>query len=378
MTRRPSDSQAERARGILRDRVHPKVSRLLERRPFDFPVVTEGGRWVDSPVERWSDGFWPGIFWLAWRASGDDRLRAAAEDCLERVAPRMERADANYDLGFQYFYSFALGHRLTGEPAYRETALMAARRLCDFFREPARLITITYPERIEQFGRPRVTSKIDVMMNLTLLWWAHAETGERRFLDVARGHAERSLQCFLGPEGRTWELADFDPESGDLLMQDRVQGLGHESCWARAQAWGVYGFLQAAHHTGEAAFLDAALRALRFWQDHVPPDGVPYWDLLAAPPHRDARDASAAAILLAGLVRGRSWELRLPPCETLIDATLTGLGRTLAPDRAEGVLDGGCAYYRKGEGLHGATAWGEYYFIEAIAELAGLAVWESA
>lgn len=364
-----------RAEAILERHYRPKLLRLLDRRPFDSPIVTETGRWAASPGQRWSDGFWPGIFWLSWRTTGDKRLRAAAESCLEELAPRRDQADANYDLGFQYFYSFALGCRLTGDPTYRDTALAAARHLCDFETGPAGVITITYPERIARFGGPRVSTKIDVMMNLALLWWAHEETGESVFYEVARRHAERSLETLLRDDGSAWELADFDPRTGALLMHDTPQVGARGGCWTRAQAWAIHGFVLAYSQTGEAAFQDAASRAIGFWRDQVAPGALPYWDLLAPPAERDAFDASAAAIVLAGLVQAQARGIELPGRVRLIDESLEALVHSLAPDDKDGVLNGGCAYYRKREGLHGATVWGEYYFLEALARLSGAIAW---
>ena len=283
----------------------------------------------------------------------------------------MEQADANYDVGIQYHYRFALGHRLTGDLTYRDTALAAARRVCGFETEAAGVITITYPERVARFGRPRVTTKIDVMMNLTLLWWAHGESGESLFLETACRHAERSRETLLRADGSVWELADFDPQSGVVLVHDTPQVGDRRGCWARAQAWAIHGFLLAYSQTGEAAFQDAASLAVDFWRAQAPPGALPYWDLLAPPEERDARDASAAAIVLAGLVQGRAKGIELLHGDSLVDGSLEALAASLAPDDADGVLNGGCAYYRKGEGLHGATVWGEYYFLEALAHLSG-------
>ena len=366
-----SGPSEEQIRAIIARSYRDKLLRLLDKGPLRFAVFAEDGAWKASPVERWCDGFWPGIIWLAWAQSGEPRLRSAAEDCLARLAPRLHGAEANYDLGFLYAYSFALGHRLTGAAAYRETALAAARRLCDFFSPAAEIITIHYPERVQAFGAERLTSKIDVMMNLTLLWWAYRESGEARFLQVARSHARRSLDCLLSEEGAAWELADFDPDSGRLLLNDRPQGADGASCWARGQAWAVYGFVQAAHHTGEAAFADAASRALGYWCRHVPAGQLALWDLHARPPRDDAFDASASAIVLAALVRARRWGIDLPQHDSVLVETFEALQVALAPDQEEGALNGGCAYYRLGQGLHGATVWGDYYLLEALCGLLG-------
>ena len=358
------------AREIIAEAYRPKLWRFLERDDLGLPLFTEAGRWRPSLEARWSDGFWAGLFWLAWQAAGETEFREAAERICASLPPRIDDAEANYDLGFLFYYSHALGYDLTGEARYRETALRAARRLCDFLCTPARLITVTYPERAALFGRPTVTCKIDVMMNLTLLWWAHAESGERLFLDVARGHAERTLEVLLRPDGSAWELADFDPADGALLRCGTKEGVEGRSCWARGQAWAIYGFLQAARFTGEPHFLEAARRAYAFWRANLPAGGLPTWDLLAGPAHRDVRDSAAAAIVLAALVRSWQWGRPLARSEAEILDVVRSLSGALAPPEAEGVLGQGCAYYRKGEGVNEASVWGDYYLLQALLPLA--------
>ncbi len=359
------------AGAIIAERVRPKLLGFLAREDVGLPLYSEAGRWQASPIERWSDGFWAGLFWLAWRATAEPAFREAAERLCRALAPRIDDPAANYDLGFLFFYSHVWGYRLTGEPAYRETALRAARRLCDFRCDPARLITLTYPERAARFGRPTVTTKIDVMMNLSLLWWAHAETGEPRFRETAVDHASGSLDCLLRPDGWVWELADFDPEDGALIACGKNEGVEGPSCWARAQAWAVHGFLQAAHFSGEARFLEAARRAYGYWHRKLPPDGLPFWDLLASGADRDSRDSSAAAIVLAGLLRARAWGLDVTEAEADIPTAARTLVAALTSPDEDGLLARGCAYYRRHEGRDGATVWGDYYLLEALVALAG-------
>lgn len=359
---------------LIAEVARPELHRQLARRDLGFPLFSEAGRWRANPEERWSDGFWPGLYWLAAGATGDAELAAAAAEQAASLPPRIDDPGANYDLGFLFHPSHALGHRLTGEARYRETALSAARRLCDFLCKPAGVITVTYPERAALHGRPVVTSKIDVMMNLTLLWWAWRESGEDRFGAVALSHAGRSLDHLLRPDGAAWELADFDPESGAALFCGTREGVVGPSCWARGQAWAVYGFLQAAHFSGEARFLEAARRAYGFWRAQLPAAcmscGLPYWDLLAAGDARDRRDSSAAAIVLAALARARAWGLDLGHDSREVERALGALAGALNTPEQHGLLGRGCAYRRKGEGLEGATVWGDYYLLEALCGLA--------
>ena len=360
------------AKEIIADHYRPKLLRFLEQGGLGLPLFTEKNRWRPSLEARWSDGFWAGLFWLAWQASGEPVFRESAERICTAMAPRIDDPKANYDLGFLFFYSHVLGYRLTGATAYRETALRAARRLCDFLCAPARVITFTYPERAALYDRSVVTTKIDVMMNLSLLWWAHRESGETTFRDVARGHAERSLDCLLRPDGSVWELADFDPVSGELMSCGKKEGVDGESCWARGQAWAIYGFLQAAHFLGQDRFFEAASRAYDFWRAQLPTDGLPYWDLLAPASAQGSRDSSAAAIVLAALVQAPRWSRRLVRSEAETRMALETLLSALATPEEEGVLGWGCGYFRRQEGMDEATVWGDYYLLEALSGLAGV------
>lgn len=366
-----SDAAALAAR-IIDRHYRPKLRRRAGAEPLAFPLFTQAGRWVPNPEPRWSDGFWPGLFWLAWQATGEDVFRDVAARQSEALVPRIDSPDANYDLGFLFYHSAALGHRLTGDLRYRDIALAAARRLCQFFDTAAGVLAVHYPERSTKHGRPCVTTKIDAMMNLTLLWWAYEETGTARFREVACCHARRSLACLLRDDGSVFQVADFDADSGMLLAQDSIQGHAPGSCWARGQAWAIHGSLLAARHTGEDEFADAARRALAFWRDAVPDDGVPPWDFRAPPEQHDVRDASAAAILFAALAKAQCWEIAVPDGTALLRLTYDGLIGRLAESDEDGVLTGGSAYVGRGEGLHGATVWGDYYVLEALSGLVGV------
>jgi unsaturated chondroitin disaccharide hydrolase len=70
-----------------------------------------------------------GQLWWLWQLTGDPAWRQAAEGYLQRLDPRKDADQVDFDLGFLFRYSFALGHELTGEPAYCDVALGAADRL---------------------------------------------------------------------------------------------------------------------------------------------------------------------------------------------------------------------------------------------------------
>ena len=63
-------------------------------------------------------------------------------------------------------------------------------------------------------------------------------------------------------------------DTGEPRFGRTAQGYSDSSCWARGQAWGVYGFALSFHHTGDRSFLDTSCRLLDYFLARLPEDGV--------------------------------------------------------------------------------------------------------
>ena len=88
-----------------------------------FPHWTRDGVWRTSEHGRWTGGFWIGIVWLAYLRSGDPALLAAAEDWTKRLEFR-KTDTTTHDMGFLFYPSFVRGFLVTGDPYYRDVALV--------------------------------------------------------------------------------------------------------------------------------------------------------------------------------------------------------------------------------------------------------------
>src|SRR5438445_282187 len=91
-----------------------------------FPHFADAkGDWTTTPDGDWTGGFWPGMCWLAAKATAGARYRRWALEWAERLRPRAT-SDTAFR-GFLFYYSAVLGAVLFNDPAAREIALDGAR-----------------------------------------------------------------------------------------------------------------------------------------------------------------------------------------------------------------------------------------------------------
>ncbi|POS69724.1 unsaturated glucuronyl hydrolase [Diaporthe helianthi] len=121
---------------------------------------------------------------------------------------------------------------------------------------------------------------IDNMMNLSLLFYVAAQTGDAAMREVAVRHARTTRRTHVRADGTTVHLAVLDPEDGAVRQRLTNQGRHHGSCWSRGQAWAVAGFAEAWGWTREDEFLDAAVLCADAFLARMPEgdDAVPPWD----------------------------------------------------------------------------------------------------
>jgi unsaturated chondroitin disaccharide hydrolase len=356
----------DKQRELYRAAVDFAVQRIREtlHAAGGFPHATEDGKWVYLPNGGWTGGFWPGRLWLAFVARGDDAVARGARTWCVRLAER-EFDTTTHDLGFLFYPSYVTGYRLTDETALRYGALAAAETLTRRFNEKGRFLqawgALDDPTR-------RGRTIVDTMMNLDLLFWATAQTGEQRFADIAVAHADTCRTHHVRPDGTTAHVYDFDPDTGTEIGQNTHQGYSPTSCWARGQAWAMYGFATTFRRTGAKRFLDTARKVSDWFRAHLPPDHVPYWDFDAPDLPNDVRDSSAAAIAACGLL-DLAESAQVPSYR---DAALEILA-SLATDytsrehpQEEGILLHATGNKPGGKEIDISLTYGDYYFLEGL------------
>lgn len=350
--------------------------------------TTRGNRYEVRPAipgfsaganRGWTTSFWPGQQWLAWELTGDEEFRAAAlrhaDDFAARV--RGEQDLDTHDLGFLYSLGSLTAARMAPTEAERAdaraAALDAADHLMSRFLEPAGVI-----QAWGDLSDPRQAGRtiIDSLMNMPLLSWAHDQTGDERYADAVRRHTTQLRENILRADDSTFHTFYWDTVSGEPLRGATEQGAFDDSCWARGQAWGVYGFAINSRATGDPALLDAAWRCAEYFLAHLPSDGVPFWDLVYTDGSDAPRDSSAGAIAACGFLElarvdpdpQRASRARAA-AEALVADLVAGYTPTNAED-ADTLLLHSVYDLPKDNGVDEGTLWGDYFYLEALTRLA--------
>ena len=117
----------------------------------------------------------------------------------------------------------------------------------------------------------------------------------------------KSMQAFIRPDSTTFHTFYFDVQTGAERYGKTAQGARDNSCWARGQAWAIYGFPLSYRYTRNPAFLQAGMRVADYFLAHLPADRVAYWDLIFGDGSGEERDSSASAIAACGLLELAGW-----------------------------------------------------------------------
>jgi unsaturated chondroitin disaccharide hydrolase len=350
-----------------------QVSRLVDRFPSGFPsAYGAGNRYHAVSNHEWTPGFWAGLLWLAYQHTGDPRFRARAEALLPSFADRLDAGGAGvqtHDLGFLYTLSSISCWRLTRSQTARTLALRAADLLTERFWRGGRVIQ-AWGSMDDEQERGRII--IDSTMNMPLLFWAAEETARPHYRDIAVNHLDQCARLLVRPDDSTFHTYFVDTETGEGRYGKTHQGLSDASCWARGQAWGIYGFSLAYRHTREDRFLGVAQRLAAYFLDRLPSDGICRWDLAFGDQDQEERDTSAAAIAASGLLELSSHlepdapgHQQLTAAASRIMETLVARHQSTNPAE-DGILLNGVCHRPLGHGVNECCLWGDYFFLEAL------------
>lgn len=335
-----------------------------------FPHIADGAVYDNQAPDWWTNGFWPGILWIAFQQSGEKEYAKIANAIEEKMDTVLENFETlHHDVGFMWLLSSGVNYRLTQNSAARLRLIKAANILAARFNPKGNFI------RAWNDAVHTGWAIIDCTMNLALLYRASAETKDPRFLHVAEAHADTVLKHFIRPDGSSCHIVSFDPKNGEYLETFGGQGAAPDSAWSRGNAWALYGLALAYRHLKKEEYLTVCKRVANFFLTNLPEDYVPHWDFRVPRTAKTPRDTSAAACAACGLLELAK---HLPETEAqvytekavLILRSLTdnysNLGNT-----NQAILREGTSNLPADAGIRVGLIYGDYFYMEAISRLCG-------
>ncbi len=324
----------------------------------------------DDGLAWWTNGFWAGMLWQAYNATGDKRYGEIARFTEEKLDECFQSyVGLHHDVGFMWLPSAVADYRLTGDAVSRRRGLHAANLLAGRFN-PVGFIR-AWNDIPGSDSDTRGWAIIDCMLNIPLLYWATEETNDPRFSKIARTHADTVLSHFVRPDGSVRHIVEFDPETGAYRRDYGGQGYAQGSSWTRGQTWGLYGFVMSFRHTGEVRYLAMAQKIAEYFIAHIPEDYTIPVDFCQPEEPRWYDDIAAAVaacglIELARLVPDREGDYLVPAL-----GLLHRLDNTADWDPARDGFLRNCSADYNGKEHNVNFTYGDYYFYEAVLKLAG-------
>jgi hypothetical protein len=327
-------------------------------------INKEGALWT-SNYKWWCSGFYPGSMWYVYEYTGDEKIKELALKYQAGLEPLRFRKD-DHDIGFQLMCSYGNCLRLTEDQTCVPVLIDGANSLASRF-DPEVGCTRSW-----SFGKWSFPVIVDNMMNMELLLKAAELGGSDSLKNVALAHARTTMKNHFREDKSCFHLVDYNPETGEVVGKQTVQGLADDSAWARGQAWGLYGFTMVYRFCKEQDILDHAIAIAEYLLPRLPEDGVPFWDYDSAEIPNDVRDASAAAIMASGLIE-LSQYVDAEKAERYL-ATVEKMLRTLASEEylcAEGEDYGFLLKHSTGNKntdseVDVPLTYADYYFLEAL------------
>lgn len=355
-------------------KVDRKLSRTAVKSREKLPYTTVNGvhdNKHETGVTWWTNGFWGGMMWLMYEATGNEEYRKTAERSEELLDDALKKVKTlHHDVGFMWHLTSGANYRLTGNEASLTRNFFAATSLFSRYN-----ITGDYIRAWN--GEMKGYSIIDCLMNLSLLYWASEEIGDDRFKKIAMRHMEMAMRDHIRPDGSINHIVDHEVDKVGIVRILGGQGYNETSCWSRGLAWAVYGSVISYIHAGKPEYLEAAKKTADYFIAQVEKTNyLPLVDFCAPaePVYYDSTAGVCTACGLLEIAKYVSEEESMKYTQAAINILKACDEHFCNYEEDEDalVLMGTERYpLTTTKGLHIPIIYGDFFFAEAMCKLKG-------
>lgn len=352
-------------------KIQQKLSAECDRIQDKIPYIAENGQYKEdkaiTDIVWWTNGFWPGMLWQMFHATGEEKYKKAAQG----VEDKLDRAfdiytGLHHDVGFMWLHSAVADYRITNNERSKVRGLHAAHLLAGRYNPRGKFI--------RSWNRDRSGWVIvDSMMNIPLLYWAKEVLGDPRFEYIAMDHADTIMKYTVRQDGSCNHIIVLDPSTGELLETPGGQGYASGSSWSRGQAWAIYGFALSYLYTKKQAYLDTAKKVSHYFISQIDrTDGVALIDF-RAPKEPIYWDSTAGVCAACGMLEIAN-HVPEPEKEFYITTAIRILRKTDEKFcnwdiNFDSIVQMGSGSYATEHDRHVPIIYGDYFFIEAVLRL---------
>lgn len=353
------------------EKIMAKMSAQCDRIGDKIPYIAEGGVYREDKAQTdivwWTNGFWPGMLWQMYHATGEEKYKVAANGVEDKLDQAFDKyTGLHHDVGFMWLHSAVANYRITGNERSLARGLHAAHLLAGRYNPRGKFI--------RSWNRDRAGWVIvDSMMNVPLLYWAEDVIDDPRFKYIAMDHVDTVMNNTVRQDGSCNHIIVLDPINGELLETPGGQGYASGSSWSRGQAWAIYGFALSYLHTDKKEYLDTAKKVAHYFISQIDlTDGVALLDF-RAPKEPVYWDSTAGVCAACGLLEIAN---HVPALEKdfYINAAIKILKAT---DKKfcnwdinyDSIVQMGSGSYFTEHDKHVPIIYGDYFFIEAVLRL---------
>ena len=219
-----------------------KLLALYEQGGNSFPATcSKDYQYTFGANNNWTAGMYTGTYLMAYQLTGDERFADIVNDHIETFVYRVDNRVGmdDHDVGFAFVPSCVGAYKVLGSETAKDAAIRA---VADYYgtgySQDGEFIIRAH----NWSGKDGYRTMIDSMMNASLFFWAGEYTHMLKYTNAATNHSLTSVDLLVRDDGSTFHHYQFDPDTSEPLYGLTWQGYADESCWARGQSWGVYGF----------------------------------------------------------------------------------------------------------------------------------------